>query len=248
MPLAEYRVDFGGIEEIEMMEKRADTDGDMEDVPVDAFLQSARDDAENLDQSLGMRGFVSLDDVLADSPARHETQDFTETIGFGSPSLIYGLNSNFVADSFKVRQPDFSDLDVFRDSVAEAEPLPVEELDADDVELAEPADYDEPAAPQEAAVCGGQDDDGADGVPVLESLGAGTAFSFSVFGRDSLPVTELLPVDADDAVGAGSVPQMVGAIVENADGTFCIADRLPDVPNSAAALDTQLKALIDSVL
>ena len=214
----------------------------MEDVPVDAFLQSARDDdTECLEQSLGMRGFVRLDDVLADRPARHETQDFTETIGFGSPSLIYGLNSNFVADSFSVRQPDFSDLDAFRGSAAEAEPLPVEELEADDAELAEPADSDSPFVPQEAAVGGGQDDDGADGVPVLESLGA--AFSFSVFGRDRLPVTELLPVDTEDAA-----PEPVGAIVANADGTFCIADRLPFVPDGAAALDTQLKALIDSVL
>ncbi|MBD5427100.1 MAG: hypothetical protein HDR38_06090 [Treponema sp.] len=224
------------------MERRADTDSDMEDVPVDAFLQSARDDdTECLEQSLGMRGFVRLDDVLADRPARHETQDFTETIGFGSPSLIYGLNSNFVADSFSVRQPDFSDLDAFRGGAAEAEPLPVEELEADDAELAEPADSDSPAVPQEAAVGGGQDDDRADGVPVLESLGA--AFSFSVFGRDCLPVTELLPVDAEDAA-----PEPVGAIVANADGTFCIADRLPFVPDGAAALDTQFKALIDSVL
>ena len=223
------------------MERRADTDSDMEDVPVDAFLQSAQDDdTERLEQSLGIRGFVRLDDVLADRPARHETQDFTETIGFGSPSLIYGLNSNFVADSFSVRQPDFSDLDASR-GTAEAEPLPVEELDADDAELAEPADYDSPAMPQESAVGGGQDDDGADGVPVLESLGA--AFSFSVFGRDCLPVTELLPVDAEDVA-----PEPVGAIVANADGTFCIADRLPFVPDGAAALDTQLKALIDSVL
>lgn len=225
----------------------------MEDVPVDAFLQSAQDDdTERLEQSLGIRGFVRLDDVLADRPARHETQDFTETIGFGSPSLIYGLNSNFVADSFSVRQPDFSDLDAFRGSAAEAEPLPVEELEADDAELAEPADSDSPVVPQESAVGGGQDDDGADGVTVLESLGAGTAFSFSVFGRDRLPVTELVPVDAEDAAPAGatvpSEPEPTGAIVANADGTFCIADRLPDVPDGAAALDTQLKALIDSVL
>ena len=235
------------------MERRADTDSDMEDVPVDAFLQSAQDDdTERLEQSLGIRGFVRLDDVLADRPARHETQDFTETIGFGSPSLIYGLNSNFVADSFSVRQPDFSDLDAFRGSAAEAEPLPVEELEADDAELAEPADSDSPVVPQESAVGGGQDDDGADGVTVLESLGAGTAFSFSVFGRDRLPVTELVPVDAEDAAPAGatvpSEPEPTGAIVANADGTFCIADRLPDVPDGAAALDTQLKALIDSVL
>lgn len=227
----------------------------MEEVPVDAFQQSVRDDdAECLEQSLGMRGFVRLNDVLADCPARHEEQEFTETIGFGSPSLIYGLNSNFVADSFNVRQPDFSDLDAFRGSAAEAEPIPVEELDADDVELAEPADYDSPAEPPEADDGGGQDDDGADDVPVLESLGAGTAFSFSVFGRDCLPVTELVPVDAEDAACAGQTvppsfaPETAGAIVANADGTFCIADRLPDVPDGAAVLDTQLKALIDSVL
>lgn len=225
----------------------------MEDVPVDAFQQSVRDDdAECLEQSLGMRRFVRLDDVLADSPVRHEDQEFTETIGFGSPSLIYGLNSNFVADSFNVRQPDFSDLDAFRGSAAEAEPIPVEELDADDAELAEPADYDSPVVPRESAVGGGQDDDGADGVTVLESLGAGTAFSFSVFGRDRLPVTELVPVNAEDAAPAGSAvssePEPTEAIVANADGTFCIADRLPDVPDGATALDTQLKVLIDSVL
>ena len=126
----------------------------------------------------------------------------------------------------------------------------MEELEADDAELAEFADSDSPVVPQELAVGGGQDDDGADDVPVLESLGA--AFSFSVFGRDCLPVTELVPVDAEDAAPAGatvpSEPEPTGAIVANADGTFCIADRLPDVPDGAAALDTQLKALIDSVL
>lgn len=226
----------------------------MEEVPVDAFLKADTakpaavspvqdDDAESIGQSLGIRGFVSLDDVLADSPARHENQDFTETIGFGSPSLIYGLNSNFVADTFNVWQPDFSDLDAARGSAAEAEPLPVEELDADDVELAEPVEYDSPVIPQ--------DDDGADAVPVLESIVAGVAFSFSTFGCDSLPVTELLPVDAEDAVPAEkiapsvSAPQAVSAIVENADGTFCIADRLP---SGASALDAQLQELIDSVL
>ena len=110
-----------------------------------------------------------------------------------------------------------------------------------------------------------------DDVPSLEAAEEKSAFLFWNFGRNDTPATELPSADAEDTpavrqtsaeapapsqapapaeptLSASPAPQpndVRDAIVEDADGTYHIADHLPP---DGATLDAHFKELVDSVL
>lgn len=76
-------------------------------------------------------------------------------------------------------------------------------------------------------------------LPMLESSDSrATAFSFTNFGRNDTPATELVPA-ADER------PEPKNAILEDADGVFHIANELP---LESVKLDMNFKQLVDSIL
>lgn len=198
--------------------------------------------------------FVDLGDIMTTESAREERSDFTETLGFSSPTTIHGLNKDFIADSFKVSALDFSDLDALDPQEAQNGMLA-----ADDEPDAEPLDDDWAEPPFVPLATEMNQKEEIEEVPVLESSDKKSAFAFSSFGRNDTPVTELLSADDEDGAPfeAGEAEECADepiplapaapteAIVEDADGTYRIADQLPQ---GTAALDARFKELVDSVL
>ena len=95
-------------------------------------------------------GFVYVGDIVADGQARREAYERTEIIGFGSPTVIYGLNSNFVADALDVGKPDFSELDALAPAESDDDLIPLEELNGDELDMPAPGVQEIPLIPLEA--------------------------------------------------------------------------------------------------